>query len=176
MNAIATISRPSISLKLCLLAGLLAGGLSLSIGHVRAAELPGPVSLASTDQTGYLTAVKESALPSEDADYTIVLNDNGLFVSVTTGSITFQLQDSVTMTLDQGDVAVVTGDAARGSYIEMLSGSAEVSTGLADTAPQFVTTSLGIATARANADDAEIAAINADLADQATEAVAPIGE
>ncbi len=176
MNAIATISRTSISLKLCLLAGLLAGGLSLSIGHARAAELPGPASLASTDQAGYLAAVKDSAVASADADFTTVLNDNGLFVSVTTGSVTFQLQDTVTMTLDQGDVAVVTGDAARGSYIEMLSGSAEVSTGSADAAPQFVSTSLGIATARANASDAEIAAINADLADQATEAVAPASE
>ncbi|HEY7268456.1 MAG TPA: hypothetical protein VH951_01395 [Dehalococcoidia bacterium] len=126
--------------------------LTLGIGRVHAASDSGGASLESTDQTEFLTAIKDSAVPSADADYVAILNDAGLFVSVNAGTVTFTIPGEQTVTVDAGDTIVITGDASIGTYIDVLNGSADLSNGTDDDGnPAFVSvsTSIGIATVQA---------------------------
>jgi hypothetical protein len=129
---------------------------SLAGGRAHAANDAAPApSLASDNQTSFLTAIKDSAVASDGADYTAILNQNGLFVSVVAGSVSFSLPGSQSVVVAEGDVIVITGDAGRGTYIDVLNGSAMISDGVdEDGNPAFVSvsTSIGIAFAPASAD------------------------
>src|SRR5690349_21296503 len=114
LNAKATIVSFDLTPPRLLLLAAAVCALALGLGsggHVQAAGTSSSTaSLESTDQTSFLTAIMDSAQPSDDGDYTAILSKDGLFVSVHAGSVSFSLPGSLTLLVSAGDVIVVTGN------------------------------------------------------------------